>query len=104
MVQWTLFITPYELMALLTSKSLEITIVMDSTVCARPLLQSRSLSMMKFLVSIIASAAIMTAVTATATAIDTQKAVKEAPEVIKVNTKSGTSESETIYRSCPPFC
>ena len=58
--------------------------------------------MMKFLVSIIAAAAIMTAVTATATAIDTQKSVKEAPEAIKVNT--GTSETETVSHSCPPFC
>ena len=60
--------------------------------------------MMKFLISIIASAAIMTAVTATATSIDTQKTVKEAPEVIKVNTKSETSETETVYNNCPPFC
>jgi len=62
--------------------------------------------MMKFIVSVIACAAIMTAVTATASAIDTQKAVKEAPEAIKVNTKSGTNElnTETNARPCPPFC
>lgn len=58
--------------------------------------------MMKFLVSIIASAAIMTAVTATATAIDTQKTVNEVPEAIKVNT--GTGESMPMARNCPPFC
>ena len=102
MVQWTLFITPYELTALLTSKSLEIIIVMHSSICAQPLLPSRSLFMMKFLVSIIASAVIMT--TASATAIDTQKTVKEVPQAIKVNTESGTSEFDTIYRRCPPFC
>ena len=58
---------------------------------------------MKFLVSIIASAAIMTAVTATATAIDTQKTVKEAPEAIKVNIENEL-KTEIIARSCPPFC
>ena len=58
--------------------------------------------MIKFLVSIVASAVIMT--TTSATAIDTQKTVKEAPEVTKVNIKSGTSESDIIYRNCPPFC
>ena len=58
--------------------------------------------MLKFLVSIVASAVIMT--TASATAIDTQKTAKEALEVIKVNIKSGISESDTIYRRCPPFC
>ena len=60
--------------------------------------------MMKFLVSIVASAVIMTAASSTATAIGTQKAVKEAPEAIKVNTESGSSESETMVRFCPPFC
>ena len=104
MVQWTRFITAYELTALLTSKSLEITIVMHGSVCAQPLLQSRSLCMMKFLVSIVASAVIMTAASSTATAIGTQKTVKEAPEAIKVNTESGSSESETMVRFCPPFC
>jgi len=57
---------------------------------------------MKILVSIIASAFIMTTASATATAFDTQKTVKEVPEAIKVNT--GIGESEIIARICPPFC
>lgn len=61
---------------------------------------------MKFLVSIIAIASTVIMTTASATTIDTQKTVKQAPEVITFTTKSGISEFDTIYnhRKCPPLC
>ena len=59
---------------------------------------------MKFLLSIFASAVIMTTTSAIATAIDTEKAVVEAPEAITVNVESEISEPEIIYWFCPPFC